>query len=389
MILMILASTALKSNDYLELSSAMMFRVYHNYISPVKGSVSHCQFSPSCSEYSRQSIKEYGFSIGVIMTADRLMRCSGGHASNEDYPYSNALFVDKPQNQSLFGDGKQWSIGLGGGTATTTNQVDTTFSFAHHLFESNELQLCKLELIRIKYYTKDKKVNDKANLLLASNEFLTSKNIKALDYMASIDSLTDKSMRYKYVILSYLISDARDLNEFNIYNLQAYYDSSRSETFDKLLAYSYYKNSDLDSSIKMVKYISNKYKSPGYDSITTFMQDNYDKHIKSPLLAGVFSTILPGSGYIYAGRTNEGLSAFLVNSLLGVGIYALFKNGNTGSGILTSLVAFPFYIGNIVGAANAAEALNNKHKLIVLANLRNSLGISFQFSTQQIAEFWE
>ncbi len=37
---------------------------------------SHCQFKPSCGEYSLQAISEYGPLWGFLMTGDRLMRCN-------------------------------------------------------------------------------------------------------------------------------------------------------------------------------------------------------------------------------------------------------------------------------------------------------------------------
>lgn len=32
---------------------------------------------PSCSEYSKQALEKYGFFVGAMIAADRLMRCGG------------------------------------------------------------------------------------------------------------------------------------------------------------------------------------------------------------------------------------------------------------------------------------------------------------------------
>lgn len=37
---------------------------------------SNCMYSPSCSEFSRQSLAQYGFLKGVSLTLDRLTRCT-------------------------------------------------------------------------------------------------------------------------------------------------------------------------------------------------------------------------------------------------------------------------------------------------------------------------
>ncbi|MBN2774783.1 MAG: membrane protein insertion efficiency factor YidD [Prolixibacteraceae bacterium] len=36
----------------------------------------NCLYNPSCSEFSKQSIKEYGLLKGIFLSADRVMRCN-------------------------------------------------------------------------------------------------------------------------------------------------------------------------------------------------------------------------------------------------------------------------------------------------------------------------
>ena len=109
---------------------------------------------------------------------------------------------------------------------------------------------------------------------------------------------------------------------------------------------------------------------------------------KSPLLAGIMSSIIPGSGYLYAGHTKEALSAFVVNILFGSGIYYLFKNENYSSGILTTMVAAPFYLGNIIGSANSAQLYNNKIDQFEYLKLRKILNLEFEFSNDFLNSLW-
>ncbi len=378
------------SNDYLDESSSLLFGFYHNYMSPLKSSVSKCQFEPSCSEYSKQSISEYGFSIGILLTADRLIRCSGGNADYEDYPYYKRKFYDKPENNSIFGDGRKWSLGFSSASSKQENsEIDTNFKFAKFLYEKGELQLSKLELMRIQYYSTNALIIEKSNLLLAVNDFLSNKSIKPLDYLTNIDQISNSELKYKFFLITYLISDFQNLNTYSTNLCKKYIDSDNSNQIRRLMAYSFYKDSELDSSIVQIQSLSRIIPNNCIDTIPNYLIKNFDVNIRSPFWAGLMSAVIPGSGYIYAGRFKEGISALVVNGLLGVGIYSLFKNNNTGSGILTSLVTVPFYFGNIVGSANAAEDLNNKHQQIVLSNLRNALQISFVFSAEQLNEFWK
>ncbi len=98
--------------------------------------------------------------------------------------------------------------------------------------------------------------------------------------------------------------------------------------------------------------------------------------------------LVPGTGYMYCGNYKEGLSALLVNGLLGASIYSLFKNDNVPSGILVSAISVPFYLGNIVGSANSAKLYNNKKKEIMYFELRNKLDIEFVFSFEFFDSIW-
>lgn len=64
--------TKSKNLVYHVLSSAMF--VYQKGLSPVVSR--SCAYSPSCSAYSKELIKQYGLFKGVICTTDRLMRCN-------------------------------------------------------------------------------------------------------------------------------------------------------------------------------------------------------------------------------------------------------------------------------------------------------------------------
>ena len=60
-------------NPLYHLLSGSMY-VYQKYVSPQLST--NCPYSPSCSAYSKQLIREYGMLKGVFCSADRLMRCN-------------------------------------------------------------------------------------------------------------------------------------------------------------------------------------------------------------------------------------------------------------------------------------------------------------------------
>jgi putative component of membrane protein insertase Oxa1/YidC/SpoIIIJ protein YidD len=387
----LVSNSYLFCNDFFNESNKILFGFYHNYLSPLKSQVSECQFSPSCSEFAELSIQEYGFSIGILLTADRLIRCSGGHAIRGTYPFRNYKFTDHPKSNSLFGDEQMWMIGItsSGLKQNQSLEIDSAFKFPFFLYDKKDYQLSKLELNRIKFNSIDKKIIKKADLLISLNEFQSSKSVKSLENISETEKIEFLDLKHKYFLLNYFIADYLNLNTLNVNNCFKNSDSSNSEIIQKFLAYSYLKNNDIINSTKYLRLIKNSDLISDKDSIISYINSEFNYKPKSPLFAGILSTIIPGTGYMYAGRFNEGLSALIINGLLGYGIYTLFANDNVGSGILTSMVTLPFYLGNIIGSANAAENINAKYRQENILKIRYKLGISIYFTDDFLNTLWK
>ena len=94
---------------------------------------------------------------------------------------------------------------------------------------------------------------------------------------------------------------------------------------------------------------------------------------KSPLLAGVLSAVLPGSGQLYTTRLGDALLAFCLNGLFIAGaIEAVHHKVPIVAGILSVFEA-SWYVGNIYGAVNGAHKYNRHMEEVLLHNLDNSL----------------
>ncbi|KXZ40759.1 hypothetical protein SAMN05661008_01425 [Alkalithermobacter thermoalcaliphilus JW-YL-7 = DSM 7308] len=57
-------------------------RFYQRCISPLKGRT--CRFYPTCSEYSIQAVKKYGFLKGLFLTLRRILKCHPFHPGGYD-----------------------------------------------------------------------------------------------------------------------------------------------------------------------------------------------------------------------------------------------------------------------------------------------------------------
>ena len=59
----------------LKLAATGLIRLYQKFISSQDGPA--CNFVPSCSRFGMACIQEYGMLRGLLLTADRLLRCNG------------------------------------------------------------------------------------------------------------------------------------------------------------------------------------------------------------------------------------------------------------------------------------------------------------------------
>ena len=62
----------------------LSLRGYKRWLSPVLPR--SCRFEPSCSEYARLAILEYGALKGSAKAAGRVLRCHPFHPGGVDYP---------------------------------------------------------------------------------------------------------------------------------------------------------------------------------------------------------------------------------------------------------------------------------------------------------------
>ncbi|MBC2576657.1 membrane protein insertion efficiency factor YidD [Peptostreptococcus canis] len=60
----------------------ILIRYYQKFISPLLGP--RCRFYPTCSQYSIQAFKKYGFLKGLWLTIRRVSKCHPFHPGGYD-----------------------------------------------------------------------------------------------------------------------------------------------------------------------------------------------------------------------------------------------------------------------------------------------------------------
>jgi hypothetical protein len=97
---------------------------------------------------------------------------------------------------------------------------------------------------------------------------------------------------------------------------------------------------------------------------------------RSPFLAGLFSTVVPGVGYAYSGKPGTGIAALLINGLLAWAIGDALRNEQYGIAATAGFLGLGWYIGNIAGSASAAREYNSACRDAYLDRALRTVGLS-------------
>ena len=83
---------------------------------------------------------------------------------------------------------------------------------------------------------------------------------------------------------------------------------------------------------------------------------------RSPLLAGILSTIVPGTGRLYTGRLSDALASLLLVGITGWQAYDGFQRDGLSSvkGWTLGTIGGIFYVGNIYGSVLSAHVYNRR-----------------------------
>ncbi|HEX9251549.1 MAG TPA: hypothetical protein VF870_04870, partial [Ignavibacteriaceae bacterium] len=81
---------------------------------------------------------------------------------------------------------------------------------------------------------------------------------------------------------------------------------------------------------------------------------------KSEVLAGILSTLIPGSGKIYTKEYGDGITAFILTGLLGYLAYTNFEHDHQTRAWIFTAIGAGFYAGNIYGSVVSAQIFNAK-----------------------------
>jgi putative membrane protein insertion efficiency factor len=84
----------------LKLVAMGLIRLYQKFVSSQDGP--SCNFHPTCSHFGMACIQEYGLGRGILLTADRLLRCNGSQTQHYHKDEITGKYIDPVSNYATF-----------------------------------------------------------------------------------------------------------------------------------------------------------------------------------------------------------------------------------------------------------------------------------------------
>ncbi|MFM8770767.1 MAG: tetratricopeptide repeat protein [Candidatus Kapaibacterium sp.] len=113
-------------------------------------------------------------------------------------------------------------------------------------------------------------------------------------------------------------------------------------------------------------------------SLRTVIDESSQLPMKSPLLAGLLSTVIPGLGKVYTGYPTDGLLSLISIATFAYASYDGFSSGGSSStrGWVFGALAGGLYLGNIYGSALSASIVRDEATRQLQARLRASFALT-------------
>jgi len=379
--------------DALSVSGEWMIGAYKAVLSPLQGS-NVCNFYPTCSQFTKGAIQSQGFLPGLLIGADRLMRCNtlawsyydtyyrgevvGGrmpdpvecHVAWRNPPGEPGLLVAAQTEEHGTGaetPGKQETVPRSGCVELAAGQSPFSLSFADYLYSSGEYEQAAGEYLRVRFTSTQPGLSSYAGLM-AGESYL-----QAGDLAQSRHAFED--------LTAPVVQDFKQYGIARTDFAAADYPGTRnalgpiiSAVMDKqaraLRGWTYFREHQFRAGAEALSPINVDEPSRQLSSM-----DGHGIRRRSRLVSTLLSALLPGAGQTYSGRAGDGAYSFLTVASTGLVTWWFAAEPATRDrtrvkvsifGVITAL----FYAGNVYGANIAARDYNllQEHRYVQRAD---------------------
>ena len=240
-------------------------------------------------------------------------------------------------------------------------------SFANKLYEMGDYSRASVEYLRYGFLYPDEPCDDmaffRAGLCKEKEKKFSQARIIYRQLENSSDDRAKNFARYR-IPLTYFLEDRFD-------SAVAVFDTAKtSEVYgalEYLRGWILLKQRKYSDALEIFKNISDNSEKSDIEGSLKYLEHRCRQGLKiphrSPFLAGMFSTLVPGLGRGYCGRWGDGFFSFiLVGAPAGLAA-AMWDEDRTFSIVMASFATF-FYMGNIYGSAKGASIYNEQKQKI-------------------------
>jgi putative component of membrane protein insertase Oxa1/YidC/SpoIIIJ protein YidD/TM2 domain-containing membrane protein YozV len=337
--------------------TSTMLSIYQRYISPLKGG-NICPMYPSCSQYAKCAFERSDPATAFMATCDRLVRCGRDVSSYPMIAVNEGVRrydpPDSVNNAASPASSAAASVEQGG------NHDSGCASFALALFAEKKYLPAELEFERIVHSSAGRP----CRLLALQGLLDCAYRAGGLDvFMDTFYGVTDSlkgdtaAMGRCGILLAKRCFNAGDYNGA-LGALCHYAVSPATELRAErcfIAALCHLAQHRPERALACADSIPGASRlSPMTDSLRNGITDFY-AHERSPALAGVLGGILPGAGYLYAGRPATASASLLINGLFFWTAFDFIKGRYYGAAATSIVLGSGFYFGNIRGSIIAVQ----------------------------------
>lgn len=232
------------------------------------------------------------------------------------------------------------------------------YPFAKYLYCQKDFLRAEIELQRLMTPNYSPLIDDTINYLIGKSLQQLESFERSDEYFSKF--YDSKSSLKKVAVKEYIKNQFLQQNDLYFYKL-----FSNSETYDWLEHFYTFKlaaklrsfnDSEMEKDLEQVKDISTQL------FIAELTAKMRSLKSKDPIIAGIMSGVIPGSGKIYTEKYSDGVISFLLTGLFGFLAYDNFSAGHNFRGWLFAGIGSFFYAGNIYGSIISANIFNREQK---------------------------
>ena len=265
-------------------------------------------------------------------------------------------------------------------TSIRAETADLQYRYAEQLFESGDYQAARREYKRLLFYQPDTELRDVADYRIAQSYYYQNEATRAEGLFRKFSAIHPNSpLRFQsQLMLGQLHFDAGEyaLARSGLFELlHASKEPEVSAAAHYLRGWCYIHTTDWNKAISELRqvdisHINTLHGKKAHELADTLLEET-PLPFKSPQVAAWLSTVVPGSGQLYAGKIKEGILAAALN---GTFIYLAVdairdRRYMDCAGI--SFVGWQFYWGNRISAQQLASEYNKNREQALIQTLKH------------------